>query len=91
MGSTAGTIDEGKVTFTILNGGNPVGASVIANVSGNAASTTYTLLKGTAGGTYQVRGRLHRPDQFQDVDRFQSTERLRRGDDGHPIRRHGNF
>ena len=65
VASTAGNVDEGIVTFTVLNGGNPVGASVIANVSGNAGSTSYKLLKGTAGGTYIIQAVYTDPVNFK--------------------------
>ena len=54
LGSAAGTVNEGVVTFTVLAGGNPVGSTVIGNVTGNTASASYTLLAGTSGGSYRI-------------------------------------
>src|SRR5262249_33687280 len=62
--STAGTINEGTVTFTILSGGNSVGSPVIANVKGDAASGTYMLLKNTAGGAYTIQAVYSDPVNF---------------------------
>ncbi len=64
VASTAGTINEGIVTFTILRGGNPVGASVSANVVANKASTTYDLLSGTSGGIYTIQAVYTDPIDF---------------------------
>ena len=65
VGSTAGTINEGSITFTIRSGGNPVGASVVASVTANAASASYNLLKGTPGGTYQIQAVYSDPVNFK--------------------------
>ncbi len=43
------------MTFTISSGGNPVGSAVSAGVTGDAASATYTLPAGTAGGDYTIQ------------------------------------
>ena len=53
--SAAGTVNEGTVTFTILNGSNPVGTPVPASVSAGSASANYPLPAGTAIGTYTIR------------------------------------
>ncbi len=53
--SSAGTVDEGTVTFTILNGTTPVGDPVTVNVSAGAASASYTLPAGTGAGTYIIQ------------------------------------
>ena len=45
-------------------GGNPVGSSVVANVAGNAASASYNLPKGTAGGAYTIQAVYTDPDDF---------------------------
>src|SRR5262249_51412897 len=45
--SPAGTVNEGTVTFTILNGNTVIGAPVTANVANGAVSATYTLPGGT--------------------------------------------
>ena len=52
------------MTFTILNGGNPVGSPVSANVSGDAASANYTLLALTSGGTYTIQAVYTDPLDF---------------------------
>ena len=65
VGSAAGTINEGSVTFTVLSGGNPVGASVVAAVQANVASTSYKLLKGTPGGSYTIQAVYSDPDSFK--------------------------
>jgi autotransporter-associated beta strand protein len=53
--SAAGTVNVGTVTFTVLNGATPVGSPVTANVVAGAASASYALPAGTAGGTYTIR------------------------------------
>ena len=65
VASTAGNVNEGSVTFTVLSGGNPVGSSVIANVVNDTASTTYTLLAGTVGGTYTIQAVYNDPVDFK--------------------------
>ncbi|MGA3133881.1 MAG: Ig-like domain repeat protein [Terracidiphilus sp.] len=53
--STAGTVDSGTITFTVLNGGTPIGASTSpVSVSNGSASATYTLPGGTNAGTYTI-------------------------------------
>ena len=52
------------MTFTILSGGNPVGSPVTANVEGGAASATYTLPAGSAGGPYTIRAVFTDPVNF---------------------------
>ncbi len=64
VSSTAGAVDEGIVTFTVFSGGNPVGSPVIGNVSAGASSATYTLLKGTPGGSYTIKAVYTDPVNF---------------------------
>ncbi len=64
VSSTAGTVNEGTVTFTILSNGSPVGSSVSAGVTDDAASATYTLLAGTAGGAYTIQAAYSDPIDF---------------------------
>ena len=64
VSSKAGTVDEGIVTFTILSGGNPVGSPVHANVTGDVANATYTLLAGTSGGSYTIQAVYTDPIDF---------------------------
>ncbi len=53
--STAGTVNEGTETFTILNGTTVIGTAVTVNVVGGTASANYTLPGGTAGGPYTIQ------------------------------------
>ncbi len=49
--SSAGAVNVGTETFTILSGSTPVGNPVTVNVSSGAASASYTLPAGTAPAT----------------------------------------
>jgi hypothetical protein len=49
------TVNEGSVTFTVMNGGTTVGNPVAAGVSNGGASASYSLPAGTAAGTYTVK------------------------------------
>ncbi len=54
--SPSGTVNEGAVTFTILdNSSNPVGNPVQGNVSNGAVSVTYVLPVNTAVGAYTIQ------------------------------------
>ena len=53
--STAGIVDAGTVTFTVLHGITPVGTAVSGSVTNGAASVSYTLPGGTSGGTYTIQ------------------------------------
>ncbi len=54
--SAAGTVNAGTVTFTVLNGGTPIGtATTSGTVTTGNASVSYTLPVGTAGGTYTIQ------------------------------------
>ena len=53
--STAGTVNEGTETFTLLNGTTVVGTAVTVNVVGGAASANYTLPAGATGGLYTIQ------------------------------------
>ena len=64
VSSTAGTINEGIVTFTIYNGGTIVGSPVIENVANDAAAGNYTLLAGTPGGSYTIQAVYTDPVDF---------------------------
>ncbi len=55
INSAAGTINEGTVTFEILDGTIVIGTPVTVNVSANAAAAVYVLPAGAAGGTYIVQ------------------------------------
>ncbi len=53
--STAGTVNTGTVTFTLLNGGMPVGTPVTSSVvTIGHASVTYLLPGGTGLGMYTI-------------------------------------
>src|SRR5579883_2726108 len=52
--SSAGTVNEGKVTFTILKGTTVIGTATSQNVSSGKASVSYALPAGTAAGTYTI-------------------------------------
>ena len=49
------TVNEGTETFTILSGGTTVGSSVTVNVVNGAATASYGLPPGTAGGTDTIQ------------------------------------
>jgi len=52
----AGTVQDGSVTFTLINGTTPVGSSATSGtVSNGRASATYTLPADTAAGNYTIR------------------------------------
>ncbi len=48
-------VNEGTETFTILSGTTPIGKPVTVNVTGGAASASYTLPAGTPAGTYTIK------------------------------------
>ncbi len=52
--SSAGIVNEGTETFTILSGTTPVGIPATADVSDGAVTASYTLPGGTTGGTYTI-------------------------------------
>jgi hypothetical protein len=50
-----GTVNTGKVTFTVMQGPTVIGSPVLSNtVASNAASATYTVPAGTAPGDYSI-------------------------------------
>ncbi len=53
--SSAGTVNEGTETFTVLNGSTPIGPAIGVAVSNGAASTPYTLPAGLLGGKYTIK------------------------------------
>jgi len=53
--SSGGTVSEGTETFTILSGSTVIGSPVTVSVSSGAASASYTLPAGTAGGTDTIK------------------------------------
>jgi len=55
VSSTGGTVSEGTVTFTIMNGTTVVGSAVKSGiVNGSSANANYTLPGNTAIGTYNI-------------------------------------
>ncbi len=64
VSSSAGTVNEGTVTFTILSSGTPVGSPLSSSVVNDAASATYDLLAGTPGGDYTIEAVYTDPDDF---------------------------
>ncbi len=62
--STAGVVNEGTVTFTVLNGSTPVGTPVTANVTSGAASAIYALPGGTPLGTYTIQAAYNDTGSF---------------------------
>jgi predicted extracellular nuclease len=55
--TTAGTVNEGTVTFTVRNAANAVvGAPVVGNVSGGVATANYTLPGGTTPQALTITG-----------------------------------
>ena len=55
MTSSAGTVDEGTETFSILSGTTAIGSAVTVNVGNGTASASYVLPAGTSTGTYTIR------------------------------------
>jgi hypothetical protein len=53
--SSAGTVNEGTETFTILKGAAIIGTPVTVDVAGGAASANYTLPAATTVGTYVIQ------------------------------------
>ena len=55
VSSPGAIVNEGSVTFTILNGATVVGTPVSANVVSGAASANYVLPAGTTAGSYTIQ------------------------------------
>jgi Calx-beta domain/Bacterial Ig-like domain (group 3)/FG-GAP-like repeat/Domain of unknown function (DUF4214) len=53
--SSAGTVNEGTETFTVLQGATPIGSPVTVNVASGAASASYVIPAGTAPATYTIQ------------------------------------
>ena len=53
--STAGIVNEGTETFTILSGTTTIGTPATANVSNGAVTASFTLPGGTSVGTYTIQ------------------------------------
>jgi trimeric autotransporter adhesin len=53
--SSAGTVNEGSVTFTLVdNNGNTIGTGATSAVTNGSASVNYSLPAGTAVGSYTI-------------------------------------
>jgi hypothetical protein len=53
--SSAGTVNEGSVTFTLLDSkGNTIGTATTGAVSNGSVSVSYSLPGGTAAGSYTI-------------------------------------
>jgi hypothetical protein len=60
--SPGGVVNEGTVTFTVMQGSTPVGTPAVSGtVSGGKASATYTLPAGVPVGSYTVQA-VYNPD-----------------------------
>src|SRR5262249_517870 len=56
VGRTGGTANEGRVTFTIVDGqGNTIGPAMSSPVTNGQASVDYVLPVGTAAGSYTIQ------------------------------------
>jgi Bacterial Ig-like domain (group 3) len=53
--SAAGTVNEGRETFTLLKGTTVIGTAVTVSVVNGAANANYSLPAGTAGGPYTIQ------------------------------------
>ena len=62
--SSAGTVDEGTETFTLLSGGTTIGTPVTVNVLAGAAAGSYTLPGGTAPGMYTIKAVYNGTENF---------------------------
>ncbi len=55
VSSTAGTVNEGTETLTILSGSVVIGSAVPTSVVNGAANVSYTLPAGTPAGAYTIQ------------------------------------
>jgi hypothetical protein len=62
--SAAGTVTDGTVTFTVLQGVTVIGTPAMATVINGVAVGVYTLPAGTAGGTYSITASLSGSTNF---------------------------
>ena len=53
--SLVGTVNEGTLTFSILNGGTLIGTAVTCNVANGLATAPYALPASLAGGSYTIQ------------------------------------
>jgi hypothetical protein len=53
--SPSGTVNEGQVTFTILNGATPIGTAASASVATGTATVNYILPANTPVGNYTIQ------------------------------------
>ena len=62
--STAGTVNEGTETFTVMNGTTPVGAPVSIAVGNGVASASYALPAAVPTGTYMIQAVFGQANDF---------------------------
>ncbi len=62
--SPAGSVNDGTVTFTILNGTIVIGTPVTVNVSASAAAAVYLLPAGTPAGSYIIQAIYNGSNNF---------------------------
>ena len=55
VGSPAGTVGEGSVTFTVLNGTQDVGTPTMGNVTGGSVMVNYTIPANEPVGSYTIQ------------------------------------
>ncbi|OWK41894.1 hypothetical protein FRUB_03972 [Fimbriiglobus ruber] len=73
VADTSGPVNEGTVTFQILEGSTVVGTTTAINVIDGAAATTLTLPTGTPAGTYTILASYSGTANFSsDTDSSQS-------------------
>jgi hypothetical protein len=53
--SPAGTVGEGSVTFTVLNGSTVIGTATAGNVAGGSVTVNYTIPASEPVGTYTIK------------------------------------
>jgi hypothetical protein len=59
VSSPYGTVNEGSVTFEVLQGSTLIGTATANNVSNGSASVSYVLPAGTAAGSYTIVASYH--------------------------------
>ena len=55
VNSPAGTVGEGSVTFTVLNGTQDVGTPTTGNVAGGSVTVNYTIPANEPVGSYTIQ------------------------------------
>ena len=81
VSSNAGTVDEGTVTFTIMNGTSVVGSAVTSGtISGGNANVVYTLPSGTAIGNYGIAATYNGGPDFNTCSNNAATLVVKKAD-----------